>query len=278
MVFGENPLSNNIEPEDNLEPDVLDDVSEQETAPVSEDLFVREVPAEYQELIDEKNKFIEIGERYSDNLARRLKHDKELMSLMQQRIEGESVLDLGSGSSASMRSMSIKDWKAKRYIGVDLHRVVIANDRLGTIDPTNIDMEAIGYEHDEEDYSHQPDTPSIFETELEPPVQTKSEIISTSEEEVSIKGDMLDAISRLEDDSIGAVIISGIERTNIDETTLEYIRKLKQEIYRVLKTDGLFIVYESDFGADENFNELSTDNSDLKYGSGVFEKIEKEED
>ena len=83
--------------------------SEQRIEDIKKDLFDREMPPEYQPLI-EGAEFVEIDEPYSENLVSKLDHSSSLRKLLAEEIKNNVVLDLGCGTAGWINYFSRKKW------------------------------------------------------------------------------------------------------------------------------------------------------------------------
>ncbi|MBN2585144.1 hypothetical protein JXA59_00650 [Patescibacteria group bacterium] len=257
---------------------------EQKIAEATRELFVRAPRPEDKEPIDLPDKFVEMGEPYSEHLPHWL-NKEGLTSLVKERADGQTVLDLGCGSSREVPYVAAVEWGAKHYIGVDLHRSNTPSLAVGDLTAEEIDAilsdpsgdvpvagkntgpKSRAYMAPTSDYATEDLSKeriaAMLEAERKPHrvasepaesiVNKESRIISTDETETHIMGDMLDCISRLEDGSVGVIVASGLETmpfsTDSDyirDKKREYSSRLAEEITRVLKHNGILISYESD--------------------------------
>jgi len=243
-------------------------------AELSGQLFVRELPSEYKELINNV-KLIELREPYSENLNYKLR-TKELQPLIQAKFTNEMVVDLGCGRGHWMMYLA-RDCGAAKYIGVDLRpdfmpqAVTVTHlsdkeleeewDRILASRPKNDDMLAIKH----------PSNENTEAADNESSGPTIPKIIEDRGDYAAVKSDMLNFISRLPDQSIGAVIVSGIEELPVSPK--EYMPALSREILRTLKPGGVIIKYSSDlFPEGEVFSKIATIEDRWGDEGGVFEK------
>jgi SAM-dependent methyltransferase len=227
---------------------------------IKERIFDRETPEAYKELA-KKVGIIELKEPYANNLLRTFYqgyHDypgsdpsqelSELGKLISEEAKDGTVLDLGCGKTQWM-SFFFRKNQADLYIGVDLEpdvfvpaastRVLrshafmaLSNKRMDPIDSdlTSGILNKSAEEHAEEA------TIEIIDRQYR-----------LQDNVFEIQDDMLCAISRMKDESVDMVIVSGIETSfKNPEETKEYLHALDVEIRRVLKKSGIVLNYESD--------------------------------
>jgi SAM-dependent methyltransferase len=242
-------------------------------AETSARLFVRELPPEYRELILGKSHFIELGSPYSDHLSHHAGREKGRTEWMKNKMAGETILDLGCGSSGNMEDLSVNEWGAKQYIGVDINRTYNpkSDEFIGKEEAERVRAGLLEFLKEESKKIDKVTEP------VDKPVPTESRIVNIHANAIYIRGDMLDCISKLEDGSVGAVSMSGIEILGsrfTGDNSPRYMKALKKEIVRVLKPGGVFISYESDICPDDD-NQLTKVFS-IGHGlesNGIYQKI-----
>lgn len=248
------------EPSQLVNPDDIETKKRKEIDRIRGRIFDRETPEAYKELA-KKVGIIELQEPYAENLHRIFYegyHDypgsdpsqelSELGKLMSEAAKGKTILDLCCGKTQWMSSFFRRN-QAELYIGVDLEPDVfvpvastrvfrphafmaLSNKRIDFIDSdlTSGILNKSAEEHTEEA------TIEIIERHYR-----------LQENVFEIQDDMLCAISRMKDESVDAIVVSGIETSfKNPEETKEYLHALDVEIRRVLKKSGIVLNYESD--------------------------------
>ncbi|MEI6650280.1 MAG: hypothetical protein WCL23_02465 [Candidatus Moraniibacteriota bacterium] len=231
---------------------------------IKERIFDRETPEAYIELA-KKVGIIELKAPYAENLLRTFYqgyHDypgsdpsqelSELGKLISEEAKDGTVLDLGCGKSRWMASFFGKN-NAGLYIGVDLLPDVLAQEVFVT--PESDSDEPPFYLSSRAASSANDDMLDgmVNESAEEEAYDEKATIelielhYNLQDNTFEIQDDMLCAISRMKDESVDMVIVSGIEKSfKNSEETKEYFHALDVEIRRVLKKSGIVMDYESD--------------------------------
>jgi len=246
------------------------ETDESEAVRLQQELDAKELPEEYKKLIEEV-RLIKLQEPYADNLYERLKND-ELKDLLEKKFTDETVVDLGCGDASRIAAISDR-LGSKKYIGVDLDPFLMPPPVVGPINiDESVDPETLRgsiLKKSNSQFSKDVIIEDIKPIEPGPRVDTP-EVISTYENNVLlIKGDMLNAISRLKTNSIGVVIVSGIEVFDNFEASADYLKALAQEIKRILHDGGILI---------NNFSDLSSTYLDEESGGSrkIRDLVEKE--
>lgn len=207
--------------------------NEQRLEEIKSDLFDREMPAEYEELIKGVS-FTENQEPYSEKLVRYLSMNE--LSIVASKIKNNIVLDLGCGQSSEMNFFSKKN-QANLYIGVDLSPFISSPE-------TSTEASTITSLSLPEETKLRPESKKI---------RPEFELIGDA---LQIRGDMLRAVSRMKSESVGVIITSGIESDGRGQITGKYTDALINEVKRVLKDEGLFLNYYSDISLNKNTREM----------------------
>lgn len=212
--------------------------SEQRIEDIKRDLFDREMPPEYQSLI-EGAKFIRLNTEYSEHLFESFCRGDDLSNLtdlghfITDEIKDHIVLDLGCGQSCKVNWFA-EVAESSSYVGVDLNPAIFPHKSApGSAPPMRLP----------EDEEFVPYDPS---KDNEESAIHKYPEFRLEENALQVSGDMLRAVSRMKSHSIKLIIMSGIETEPGGSTTIDYISALKKEIKRVLTEDGLFLNYHSD--------------------------------
>lgn len=225
---------------------------------IKKELFTQECPEKYRRLIKDA-RFIRLKEPYAESLRHkffnRKKELSELGEFVSKKINGKIVLDLGCGKTSHMSYFS-KETGAKLHIGVDLSPDIF----IPVVNVENFKQQEELWAEFEEMIRTRPSEPQEV-AEIPEKRQAYKENIpifpndfqySEDDNALQIRGDMLGAISQIRDNSIGVIIISGIETSSENRgATMEYIEALEKEIMRVLITGGIAVNYDSDFNLDE---------------------------
>lgn len=231
------PVSSGIssgQPSDDIEEEKT---NEQKIDEIKNELFDRETPAEYQQLIEGVN-FIRLHTEYSENLIDEFKDENSKDRLndvgryIANEIKDGIVLDLGCGQSNKINGFSEENG-ASLYIGVDLVPYIFFEKSYPGSAPPIPPLES------EIVINTEPSEVQKNESAFEQPK------FYLEDNALQIKSDMLETISRMKSRSVKLIIMSGIE-TKGGDTTREYTSVLKKEIKRVLKEDGLLLNYHSD--------------------------------
>jgi hypothetical protein len=167
----------------------------------------------------------------------------EAGELLKEKISGKVVVDLACGRTSDMASLS-KKLGAKLYIGVDLEPNV-SIPRVEVVDDNSEMPEYLKSKyHNRTGVVQEVEMKSMKESlDLSEPKYR----YQSYEQALEIQGDMLLALSRFKENSVSAIIASGIEASGEHyEETEEYIRALENEIEKVLIPGGLCIIYTSD--------------------------------
>jgi SAM-dependent methyltransferase len=248
------------EPRQPIRPDDAETKKRKEIDRIKERIFDRETPEAYKELA-KKVGIIELSEPYANNLFREFYqgyHDyprvdpsrelSELGKLISEEAKGGTVLDLGCGKTQWMSSFFRKN-RVDLYIGVDLMPdvlVPVASTRVlrshafmalsnKRIDPIDSDLTSGILNKSAEEHAEEA-TIEIIDRQYR-----------LQDNVFEIQDDMLCAISKMKDESVDMVIVSGIETSfKNPEETKEYLHALDVEIRRVLKKSGIVLNYESD--------------------------------
>lgn len=210
--------------------------SEERIEDIKKDLFDREMPPEYQSLVDNV-RFIENYASYSENLIGYLEHS-DVDSLIKSEIKGGIVLDLGCGQSSWVHYFSIRNG-AKLYIGVDLMPATFAEEMSEEESTIGDSLSLPGEDKESEERT------SIVREEQEPERVADKPEYRYEENALEVREDMLRAISRMKSNSVKLIITSGIEVLS-GKKGGEYLTALITEAKRVLTDDGLLLNYESD--------------------------------
>lgn len=214
-------------------------------------LFFREIPLEYLEIITGV-KLVTSGAPYSEMLAQEIAGDeKRYKELLTTKIKDGVILDLGCGQEYQIFNMA-RRFGAKTYIGVDLNPYFIGEGEVSRdAVPVRLSLE----EEEEIDLNEKKE--EIKEEEEKTAAPEVVQLINEGNFNcVKIKGDMLNLISRLKDNSVDVIIISGIEGGAPSEINEKYFIALGQEIQRALTVKGICISYYSDLGNTENTKKL----------------------
>jgi hypothetical protein len=241
---------------------------------IKEIIFDHDIPDEYQSLA-EKVKLIEQGTAYSEGLYEQFyakteagkKCLSELGDFASRKMYDEIVVDLGCGSNHFMNLFSTK--YCRLYVGIDFYpstaipivKMVKTPHRARSYMGKNKEasMAVVGED------SHRPPSylmssraeSAVFTSEDKTEIDKKVflstfpkyRLVENSDGKVfEISDDMLKALSRFKSDSVGVVMINGIEAAEYDEQTKNYLTALEKEVERVLKVGGVFINYNSDIG------------------------------
>ncbi len=174
----------------------------------------------------------------------------ELGKLISKKAKDGTVLDLGCGKTRWMASFFQKN-NVGLYIGVDLLPDVLAQELF--VSP-EADSDELPFYLSSRAVSSANDVISdgiVNESAEEHVEKSTIEIIELhydlQENVFEIQDDMLCAISRMKDESVDAIVVSGIETSfKNPEETKEYLHALDVEIRRVLKKSGIVLNYESD--------------------------------
>lgn len=210
--------------------------SEQRIEDIKRDFFDREMPPEYQSLVD-NTRFIENFARYSKNLIGYLEHS-DIDSLIKDEIKGGVVLDLGCGQSSWVHYFSIRNG-AKLYIGVDLMPATFIDKVYEGGSTIGDSLSLPGEDKESEERT------SIVREEQESERVADKPEYRYEENALEVREDMLRAISRMKSNSVKLIITSGIEVLS-GKRAGEYLTALITEAKRVLTDDGLLLNYESD--------------------------------
>ena len=186
------------------------------------------IPEEYKEIIT-TSPFIERKDHYADNLYGQLLKDK----FITEKIKNSVVLDLGCGDSSLLEYFS-KTAKAKFYIGVDKN--INQNAGISIIDESHEKILS-----DLNDLYDDDDNENIEITN-----ENEKTIKINSEKSILIKSDMLTAIAKFPNKSVSTIFLSGIEFLNSNNNAIKYHDALVNEIERIIKKDGIVIIYHSD--------------------------------
>jgi SAM-dependent methyltransferase len=234
------------------------------------ELFVADTPEEYKKFIQEA-RFITSDAPYSaqlysllDQKQVRIKEGVSEKLIMHDKFKDGVILDLGCGKEEFMADISRK-FNSRQYIGVDIDPWVRSSFlRRG--------KEVI------EDFLP---PPSTYKTnrDIKP---LKPQIVQRiGADETRIQGDMLDATSRLADNSVSVVILFAIEAHKHGDTG-DYSKALVKEIGRVLKEGGIVLEHGSDFSFNPKDGNLGFDHMGEIRGEGIgcqiYEKSKKIEE
>lgn len=237
---------------------------------IKNDLFSREVPEEYKELAAQV-KLIELSAPYAENLHNLFyegnKESEELSELgkiISETAKGEIVLDLGCGKTHYLSSFFSKNG-ADLYIGVDLEPDIYGH----VVKEILSEIKDRSYMRSKSHFCSVVENDN--EKELKDEKKDQEPVYELQGNKLQVKDDMLKAASRIKSESVNLVIVGGIEMSaeNIKETT-EYLSFLELEIERILKSEGMLLVYQSDFSM-ENFS-LINEGSDGSWC--IFKKNE----
>ncbi len=183
-------------------------------------LLVRDMPEEYSKFI-KPHMYIEMSDSYTEIITnyfwQRGGKSSETYTYMQEKFKDQTVLDLGCGYGEGLQLTD--EFKAREYIGVDVH----------PRRPDFITIKGLGGE-DSENSSRLTDDSS------------KRKTGASFDSGIFVEGDMLNVISRLADESVGVIIIAGIQRHNQGYRDHQaYEEAMKFEINRVLKDGGITV-------------------------------------
>ena len=248
------------EPRQPVNPDDAETKKRKEIDRIKERIFDRETPEAYKELA-KKVGIIELSEPYANNLFREFYqgyHDyprvdpsrelSELGKLISEEAKGGTVLDLGCGKTRWMASFFQKN-QAELYIGVDLEPDVFVPP-VTVVSRLPQSWAFLSNDYSEESEKELEELRACTVSEGVYPVETLKGTGSRQrllDNVFEIQDDMLCAISRMKDESVDMVIVSGIETSfKNPEETKEYLHALDVEIRRVLKKSGIVLDYESD--------------------------------
>jgi len=213
-----------------------------ETEKLEKELFAREIPPEYKELIKKVN-LITRQDAYSKNFIFKIGSFKILQDILGEKIKDGTVLDLGCGRSFKMGKVS-RNFGAKIYIGVDLFPTF---DLDGLRDLLTKEAEL---SEDLKVYAKKITSKQMEQGNLE--ITSDYFDKESGSRALRVAGDMLGATARLADNSISVVTIFGIQTHSGGKEQMrnnsDYITALEKEILRVLKSGGIVINYESDIG------------------------------
>ena len=252
------------EPRQPIRPDDAETKKRKEIDRIKERIFDRETPEAYKELA-KKVGIIELSEPYANNLLRKFYqgyHDyprvdpsrelSELGKLISEEAKGGTVLDLGCGKTRWMASFFQKN-NVGLYIGVDLLPDVLAQELFITPEsdsdepPYYLSSRAASSANDDMLDGMVNESAEEEEYDEKATIELIELHYNLQENVFEIQDDMLCAISRMKDESVDMVIVSGIETSfKNPEETKEYLHALDVEIRRVLKKSGIVLDYESD--------------------------------
>lgn len=241
--------------------------NEQRLEEIKAELFDREMPPEYQPLI-EGAKFIEVDEPYSENLVSKLDHSSSLRKLLAEEIKNNIVLDLGCGTAGWINNFSRKNG-ARLYIGVDLHPGIFS-DKIQVQTKSDAEIKAENKAIEKkllESFAEDMQRGRIndqYEERAKIDKLAKEPTYRMQGQALEVREDMLRAISRMKSNSVKLIVTSGIEVFS-GKRAGEYITALINEAKRVLTDDGLLLNYESDVSYHESdMTDMVKIDSDVK--------------
>lgn len=201
----------------------------------------RALPEEYKKII-KTSPFIEANDRYSENLY----HYEKLLQdpFFIEKVKDSIVLDLGCGDSGLLESFT-ESANAKLYIGIDKN--INQNAGLRVINETSEQVlsafKRFGGFNKSHDLNNFEDDDNDENTEI---IKKEETIKINSEKSILLKSDMLTAIAQFPNKSVSTIFLSGIEFLNSNNNAIKYHNALVNEIERIIKKDGIVIIYHSD--------------------------------